>query len=133
MSTEDAKEKEGKDAANLSSANEEYSSSFSRDEAMQLPFKEIVKRASNISSGREGGIANLDEYPEDNDQPTNADKGMDDKLEDRKDISEIKSMKSNKVKRIVSSTSKLDQQESDDPVEVGKFALKGQGVRMYQG
>ena len=69
------------------------------------------------------------------DESTNADKGMDDKLEDRKDISEIKSIKSNKVKRIVSSTSKLDQQESDDPRRGGKvcFEENSQGVRMYQG
>ena len=47
---------------------------------------------------------------------------MDDRLEDRKDTNEIKSIKSNK--RIASSTSKPDQQESDDPRRGGKFCLE---------
>ena len=70
---------------------------------MQPSLEEIVKRASDISSGKEsrsravydtlsknqtraerpntilfkGGITNLDDYPKDNDHPANSEKGMD--------------------------------------------------------
>ena len=63
-------------------------------------------------------------YPKNNVQPTKADGGMDDKPEDRKDIGNIKSTKNNKVKRIVSSTCNLDQQESDDPRKGGKVCFE---------
>ena len=117
MSTEDAKE----DAANISSDNEGYSSSLSGDDARQPLSEETVYHAFSVCSSRKGVIDNSDKRLVDNDQSTNIDRGMDDRLEDRKDTNEIKNIKSNK--RIVSSTSKSDQQESDDPRRGGKVCF----------
>ena len=108
ISAEVAQEKEKKDAANTFPKEEEDSSSYSKDEAMQPPFQEIVKHEPDISPGKErrlravydtlsrtqtradrpntilfkGGITNLDDYPKDNDHPANSEKGMDANLED---------------------------------------------------
>ena len=117
MSAEDAEV--GRDATCLSPGNEGSSSHFSKDEDGSPVLEKIIHSTSTTSSSREGSL-HLDEYSRNNGQPTEADGGIGEKQEDRKDIGNGESTKNN--------TCNPDQQESDDPRKGEKFALKGQEI-----
>ena len=121
MSAEDAEV--GRDATCLSPGNEESSSHFSKDEDGSPVLKKIVHSTSTTSSSREGGL-HLDEYSRNNSQPTEADGGIGEKQEDRKDIGNDESTKNDKVKRSGFCTCNPDQQESDDPRKGGKICFE---------